>query len=185
MKPTDARISYNWLTPAEDWSDATPKLLAATYVRLKSQTSSSDGRQYGGFVVRVYFDGHLQDSRANPSELLTLFPAEDQLTSPPNATPARNDSCKHSRLVSELVAGRGRPGSISMHRRRTLEMACPQAVLWIHEMASSLWSVIVAIIFCPLLVAFAQEITPTPQTAVPTCRYHGGGYRHRLKHSYR
>jgi iron complex outermembrane receptor protein len=44
-------------------------------------------------------------------------------------------------------------------------MACPQAVLWIYEMASSLWSVIVAIIFCPLLVAFAQEITPTPQTA--------------------
>src|SRR6266849_10771839 len=32
-------------------------------------------------------------------------------------------------------------------------------------MASSLWPVIVAIIFCPLLVAFAQEITPTPQTA--------------------
>ena len=44
-------------------------------------------------------------------------------------------------------------------------MACPQAVLWIYEMASSLWSVIVAIIFCPLLVAFAQEITPTPETA--------------------
>src|SRR5713101_8589408 len=78
---------------------------------------------------------------------------------------ARKDSCKQPRLVSELVAGRGRPGSIGMHRRRTLEMACPQAVLWIYEMASSLWPVIVAIIFCPLLVAFAQEITPTPQTA--------------------
>src|SRR5437870_3289799 len=85
MKPTNARVSYNWLTPAEDWSNATPKYLAATYVRLKSQTSSSDGRRYGGFVVRVFFDGHLQDSRASPPELLTLFPAEDQLTSPPNA----------------------------------------------------------------------------------------------------
>ena len=76
MKPTNARVGYNWLTPAEDWSNATPKYLAATYVRLKSQTSSSDGRRYGGFVVRVYFDGHLQDSRANPSELLTLFSSD-------------------------------------------------------------------------------------------------------------
>jgi serine/threonine protein kinase len=76
MKPTNARVGYNWLTPAEDWSNATPKYLAATYVRLKSQTSSSDGRRYGGFVVRVYFDGHLQDSRASPSELLTLFSSD-------------------------------------------------------------------------------------------------------------
>ena len=76
MKPTNARVGYNWLTPAEDWSNATPKYLAATYVRLKSQTSSSDGRRYGGFVVRVYFDGHLQDSRASPSELLTQFSSD-------------------------------------------------------------------------------------------------------------
>jgi eukaryotic-like serine/threonine-protein kinase len=76
MKPTNARVGYNWLTPAEDWSNATPKYLAATYVRLKSQTSSSDGRRYGGFVIRVYFDGHLQDSRASPSELLTLFSSD-------------------------------------------------------------------------------------------------------------
>jgi TolB-like protein/Flp pilus assembly protein TadD len=76
MKPTNAQVGYNWLTPAEDWSNATPKYLAATYVRLKSQTSSSDGRRYGGFVVRVYFDGHLQDSRASPSELLTQFSSD-------------------------------------------------------------------------------------------------------------
>ncbi len=43
--------------------------------------------EYGGFIVRAYFDGQLQDSRANPPDLLTLFPAEDQLTSPQNATP--------------------------------------------------------------------------------------------------
>jgi serine/threonine protein kinase len=76
MKPTNVRVGYNWLTPAEDWSNATPKYLAATYVRLKSQTSSSDERRYGGFVVRVYFDGHLQDSRASPSELLTQFSSD-------------------------------------------------------------------------------------------------------------
>ena len=62
MMPTDARVGYNWLTPANDWSDGTPKFLAATYVRPKTQTASSDGRRYGGFIVRVYFDGQLQDS---------------------------------------------------------------------------------------------------------------------------
>jgi TolB-like protein/Flp pilus assembly protein TadD len=85
MKPTDARTAYDWLTPARDWTDATPKFLAATYVRPKTQMASSDGRRYGGFIVRVYFDGQLQDARAIPPELLTLFPAEDQLISPPNA----------------------------------------------------------------------------------------------------
>ena len=77
MKPTDARVGYDWLTPASDWADATPKFLAATYVRPKTQTPSADGRRYGGFIVRVYFDGQLQDERANPPDLLTLFPAEN------------------------------------------------------------------------------------------------------------
>jgi eukaryotic-like serine/threonine-protein kinase len=87
MKPTDARTSYSWLTPINDWSDATPKYLVATYVRPKTRPSLPDGRRYGGFIVRVYFDGQLQDDRATPPELLTLFPAEDQLTSPRNASP--------------------------------------------------------------------------------------------------
>jgi len=87
MKPTDARTSYSWLTASEDWTDPTPKLLAATYLRPKTQSHSPDGRQYGGFIVRVYFDGQLQDSRAGPPELLTLFPAPDQLAASPSAAP--------------------------------------------------------------------------------------------------
>src|SRR5438067_11504068 len=87
MKPTDARVGYDWLTPASDWTVATPKFLAATYVRPKTQTVPSDGPRYGGFVVRAYFDGQLQDSRATPPELLTLFPVEDQLIAPPNVSP--------------------------------------------------------------------------------------------------
>jgi outer membrane receptor protein involved in Fe transport len=46
-------------------------------------------------------------------------------------------------------------------------MACPQAVLWIYEMASSLCPVVTAIILCPLLAAFAQDTTPRPQTGQP------------------
>jgi tetratricopeptide (TPR) repeat protein len=77
MKPTDARTNYSWVTPAEDWADPTPKFLAATYVRPKTKSPSTDGRKYGGFVIRVYFDGQLQDTRASPPGLLTLFPAPD------------------------------------------------------------------------------------------------------------
>ena len=87
MMPTDARVGYDWLTPANDWSDGTAKFLAATYVRPKTQTASSDGRRYGGFIVRVYFDGELQDSRATPQELITLFPNEDKPALSPNAAP--------------------------------------------------------------------------------------------------
>ena len=85
MKPTDARTAYDWLTRDRDWTDPSPKFLAATYVRPKTQVASPEGRRYGGFAVHVYFDGQLQDARANPPELLTLFPAPDQVALPPNA----------------------------------------------------------------------------------------------------
>jgi eukaryotic-like serine/threonine-protein kinase len=87
LKPTDARTSYNWLTASDDWTDPTPKFLAATYVRPKTASPSSDGRKYGGFIVRVYFDGQLQDVRASAPELLTSFPAPDQLATSPRGSP--------------------------------------------------------------------------------------------------
>ena len=86
--PTNAQVGYHWLTSATGWAEAAPRFLEATYVRPKTQTLSADVRRYGGFIVRVYFDGQLQDSRANPPDLLTLFSAEDHLSnSPPNAPP--------------------------------------------------------------------------------------------------
>jgi adenylate cyclase len=84
LKPTDARTAYDWLTRDRDWTDPSPKFLAATYVRPKTQIASPEGRRYGGFAVHVYFDGQLQDARANPPELLTIFPAPDQVALPPN-----------------------------------------------------------------------------------------------------
>jgi len=86
LKPTDARTAYDWLTRDRDWTDPTPKFLAATYVRPKTQVASPEGRRYGGFAVHVYFDGQLQDARAAPPELLTLFPAPDQVAVPSSVT---------------------------------------------------------------------------------------------------
>jgi len=87
LKPTDARTSYSWLTASDDWTDPTPKFLAATYVRPKAASPSADGRKYGGFIVRVYFDGQLQDARASAPELLTSFPAPDRLAPSPRGSP--------------------------------------------------------------------------------------------------
>src|SRR5207244_3775407 len=50
---TNAKVSYNWLSSGRDWTDPTPKFLAATYVRPKSKPSGE--RRFGGFVVCVYF----------------------------------------------------------------------------------------------------------------------------------
>src|SRR5207302_7645242 len=54
----------------------------ATVIDPQGDAFYSNGR-YGGFTVRVYFDGQLQDSRASPPHLLMLFPGEDHLTNPP------------------------------------------------------------------------------------------------------
>jgi serine/threonine protein kinase len=74
---TNAKVSYDWLSSGRDWTDPTPKFLAATYVRPKSKLPSPDKRRFGGFVVCVYFDGQLQDSRASPPELLTIHSSQN------------------------------------------------------------------------------------------------------------
>lgn len=85
LKPTDAQVGYTWLTPTRDWTDATPKFLAATYIRAKGQ--AREERRYGGFVVGIYFDGQLQDSRAEPADLLERFPLPEKLDASANSTP--------------------------------------------------------------------------------------------------
>src|SRR5437016_5118839 len=63
----------------------TARAQTATVINPQGDAFYSNGR-YGGFIVRVYFDGQLQDSRASPPHLLTLFP-ETQSVPSPNAAP--------------------------------------------------------------------------------------------------
>ena len=109
IKLTDADVSYEWLTPNHDWADSNNETLAVTYIRPKSKTKTADAdlaaaaaainpakkgkptkatpppesgaRKYLGYIVRVYYNDQLQDKRAEPSRLLTLFPAPN--TAPP------------------------------------------------------------------------------------------------------
>ena len=109
IKLTDADVSYEWLTPNHDWADSNKETLAVTYIRSKSKAKTADAdlaaaaaainpakkgkpmraspasesgvRKYLGYIVRVYYNDQLQDKRAEPTRLLTLFPAPN--TAPP------------------------------------------------------------------------------------------------------
>jgi hypothetical protein len=109
IKLTDADVSYEWLTPNHDWADSNSETLAVTYIRPKSKGSTAESnlaaaaaainpakkgkpmkaspppdaanRKYLGYIVRVYYNDQLQDKRAEPTKLLTLFPAPN--TAPP------------------------------------------------------------------------------------------------------
>jgi len=109
IKLTDADVSYEWLTPNHDWADSNSETLAVTYIRpkLKAKSAESDlaaaaaainpakkgkpvktsppsdagSRKYLGYIVRVYYNDQLQDKRAEPTKLLTIFPAPN--TAPP------------------------------------------------------------------------------------------------------
>ena len=70
MRPTEAEVNYEWLTPIRDWTDPTPKYLVATY---EGAGPSRKSLRYGGFVVRVYFEGQLQAERSEPRGLLAAL----------------------------------------------------------------------------------------------------------------
>lgn len=83
MRPTDAEVNYEWLTPVRDWKDPTPKYLVATYQGGGSSRKSGDQVRYGGFVVRVYFDGQLQAESSEPKGLVSALRSEAKPTESP------------------------------------------------------------------------------------------------------
>ena len=88
IRPTDAQVTYQWMTAVRDWNDPTPKYLAATYFKPPVRQRSIEKLHYGGFVVRVFSGGKLQDEKSNPEALLTLFrntAGEQTVITPPGA----------------------------------------------------------------------------------------------------
>jgi hypothetical protein len=84
MRPTDAQVDYQWLTPVRDWTVPTPKYLVATYLGLGTSRKSAENLHYGGFLVRVYFDGQLQAEQSEPKQLAVAL----RNTSTPPVSPA-------------------------------------------------------------------------------------------------
>jgi hypothetical protein len=99
---TDAQTNFEWLTPSHDWATPNPEVLAVNYFRPKNQGISSEAalsaaaaavvpgkkaktaakpagtagsRHYLGYIVRIYYNDKMQAQRAQPPQLLALFPA--------------------------------------------------------------------------------------------------------------
>jgi hypothetical protein len=73
MRPTQALVTYQWVTPVRDWTDPSPKYLVAKYLRPRETRPSSENLQYGGCIVRIYFDGQLQDEKSEPEGVLAAM----------------------------------------------------------------------------------------------------------------
>lgn len=85
MRPTEAEVNYEWLTRIRDWADPSPKYLVATYEGAGPSRKSADRVRYGGFVVRVYFDGKLQAERSEPKGLVAALRSEAKPSGSPPA----------------------------------------------------------------------------------------------------
>ena len=110
IRLTDAKVSYEWLTPTPDWAYTNTETMAVTYFRPKtkvrspksdlaattgravnpakkrkpakrSSTPEASQRKYLGYIVRLYYNGQLQDERFStrhpnlraPEPWLSLF----------------------------------------------------------------------------------------------------------------
>lgn len=90
IRPTQAQVAYEWLTPVRDWTDPTPKYLVATYLRPRAPRRSPERLRYGGCIVRVYLNRQLQDERSEPQGLLVALRRNVRPRSAPGAMPAES-----------------------------------------------------------------------------------------------
>lgn len=71
---TIADVSNRWTSPPADWSEGDTETLEVTY-DLSAQTAKGERREYYGYIVRLYYGGELQDTKAEPASLNQKFPA--------------------------------------------------------------------------------------------------------------
>jgi len=72
---TESKSSTQWISPPVDWSDNEPEILDVTYVLpVGPAPNESPERQFVGYVVAIFYNGELQDTRADPGSLTKTFP---------------------------------------------------------------------------------------------------------------
>jgi len=69
---TIANVSNRWTSPPADWADGDTETLEVTYDL--PATSRGEQRDYYGYIVRLYYRGELQDTKAEPASLNQKFP---------------------------------------------------------------------------------------------------------------
>jgi hypothetical protein len=61
---------FEWLSSPIDWVDAAPEIFEVKYRLPPDDRGDLPALQYYGYVVAIYYDGELQDQRADPPALL-------------------------------------------------------------------------------------------------------------------
>src|SRR5690606_14464573 len=68
-----SRIEARFLSATPDWSANGTEVLRARYFPTQDK-QGAEKRRYYGYVLRVFYDGELQEEQAEPMGLLRLFP---------------------------------------------------------------------------------------------------------------
>jgi hypothetical protein len=79
--PTESKVVTEWISPPVNWGDESPELLNATYIPPAKTGNSEPALSYEGYVVGIYYNNELQDTRAAPGSLASEHPLPVSLTS--------------------------------------------------------------------------------------------------------
>ena len=77
---TESKVASQWMSPPVDWKNDEPELLDVTYIRPDSSlpgsaaSNGAPGRTFVGYIVGIYYNSELQDTRADPGNLAKKFP---------------------------------------------------------------------------------------------------------------
>lgn len=77
---TDSKVVSQWISPPVNWADNEPELLDVTYILPDSNlpgsaaSNGAPGRTFVGYIVGIYYNSELQDTRADPGNLVKKFP---------------------------------------------------------------------------------------------------------------
>jgi len=92
---TSAQREYDWLTAPADWADDGLEVLQVAYrLPFLTQEDADAGvlkRDYLGYAARLYYQGILQETVADPVRLLREYPAPPNLDSNPSELSLENE----------------------------------------------------------------------------------------------
>jgi hypothetical protein len=133
MRPTNAQVDYEWITPVRNWADPTPKYLVATYQGTVPSREPAQQLKYGGFVVRVYFDGRLQAERSEPKEVVASLrnhspttPTEVTRSTPtPRPIAAQHRTPEVQPFETPRPPDRASPSAVPLHPSNANSAALP------------------------------------------------------------
>ena len=66
---TESKVLTEWLSPPVNWTEQEPELLRAIYNPPQPSDSNTPNLTYEGYVVGIYYNNEIQDTRANPGSL--------------------------------------------------------------------------------------------------------------------